>query len=111
MPSAPCQVLGKYWLENERTSSRSTAATNTAVTLAYPLRIARNTNSPDVVQNAKSGSMWPSESAASATPMPPSRPEMMKFVPLTQRTEAPRYSTRISLSRAASDSSPRIESK
>ena len=34
MPSAPCQVFGKYWLENERTSSRSTAATNTAVTLA-----------------------------------------------------------------------------
>ena len=33
MPSAICQVLGKYELENERTSSRISEAKNTAATL------------------------------------------------------------------------------
>ena len=55
--------------------------------------------------------MWPSESAESAPPIPPSRAEIAKLVPLTHRTDVPRYSTRISLSRAASESSPRSEAK
>ena len=49
-PSASCQVFGKYELENERTTSSTVLATNTAATLCQPARMATNTNSPDVVQ-------------------------------------------------------------
>ena len=41
---------GQIWLENERTTSSTVEATNTASTLCQPARMATKTNSPEVVQ-------------------------------------------------------------
>jgi hypothetical protein len=49
MPSANCQVLGKYALEKERTISNTNDDNITATTLWLPAKMATKTNSPEVV--------------------------------------------------------------
>ena len=55
--------------------------------------------------------MWPSDITASAPPAPPQNAASMKLAAIAWRTEPPRYSTRSSFSRMASDTRPRVESK
>ena len=55
--------------------------------------------------------MWPSDSTTSAPPTPPQNAASRKLIAIAWRTEPPRYSTRSSLSRAASVTRPRVESK
>jgi hypothetical protein len=86
-------------------------ATNTAATLCQPARMATKTNSPDVVQKLKLGSMWPSERTTSAPPRPPQNAATTKLIAIARRTEPPRYSTRSSFSRTASVTRPRVLSK